>query len=55
MSIEVKQLIVKSTLVDDRLEAEQGEPPIDVEALRQQLLDECRELIEKSIEFRQER
>ena len=55
MSIEVKQLIVKSTLVDDRPDAEQTEPPVDVEALRQQLLDECRELIEKSIEFRQER
>ena len=55
MSIEVKQLIVKSTLVDDRREAEAIEPAVDIEALKQQLLDECRELIEQSIESRQER
>ena len=55
MSIEVKQLVVKSTLVSDTRENNRREPAIDVERLRRQLIAECRKLIEQSFESRQER
>lgn len=55
MSIEVKQLIVKSTLVGDTRDDERREPPVDVERLKRQVMDECRKLIEQSLESRQER
>jgi hypothetical protein len=55
MSIEVKQLIVKSTLVDDSRDDERSEPTVDIERLKRQVIDECRRLIEQSLESRQER
>lgn len=55
MSIEVKQLIVKSTLVGDDRENQPPTPAVDIESLKNQVLDECRELIEQFIESRQER
>lgn len=55
MSIEVKQLIVKSTLVGDTRDVDHRDTAIDVERLKQQVLDECRELIEQSLEALQER
>lgn len=55
MSIEVKQLIVKSTLVSDARDDDRRDPAIDVERLKQQVIDECRELIEQSLEALQER
>ncbi len=55
MSIEVKQLIVKSTLVSDTRNDDRRDSEIDVERLKQQVIDECRELIEQSLEALQER
>lgn len=55
MSIEVKQLIVKSTLVSDTRDEDREDAGIDVERLKQQVIDECRELIEQSLETLQER
>lgn len=55
MSIEVKQLIVKSTLVNEPGVDPRPESAIDIENLRQQVLDECREMIEQSLEALQER
>jgi hypothetical protein len=55
MSIEVKQLIVKSTLVSDARDDDRRDSAIDVERLKQQVIDECRELIEQSLEELQER
>ncbi len=55
MSIEVKQLIVKSTLVGDSRDDERREPRVDVERLKRQVIDECRKMIEQSLEARRER
>lgn len=55
MSIEVKQLIVNSTLVGDARDDGRRDSAIDVERLKQELIDECREMIEQSLEELQER
>lgn len=55
MSIEVKQLIVKSTLVSDPRDDDRREPQVDIDRLKRQVMDECRKLIERSLEASQER
>lgn len=55
MSIEVKHLIVKSTLVGESPDDNRREQPVDVERLKRQVIDECRKLIQQSLESRQER
>jgi len=56
MTIEIKQLIIKSTLVSEHREGNRPEPArVDLEALRQKVIEECRELVEQSLEVRRER
>ena len=56
MAIEVKQMIIKSTIVKDRGEGESPVPAsVDFESLKQELMEECRELIEQSLNEQQER
>lgn len=56
MAIEVKQLIIKSTLVGERKEREQvGLARADLDALKQELIEACKEMVEQSIEEMQER
>ena len=56
MAIEVKQMIIKSTVVNERTEGNRQESvDIDVEQLKERLLEECRELIAESLNKAQER
>ena len=56
MPIEVKQLIIKSTVTDEHRDRDDpGPAPADIEALKQQVLEECKELIEQSLEKSRER
>ena len=56
MAIEVKQLIIKSTLVGERKEREQvGLARADLDSLKQELIEACREMVEQSLEEAQER
>lgn len=56
MPIEVKQLIIKSTVTDERRDREDAAlDPADMETLKQQVIDECRELIERNLEKSKER
>ena len=46
MTIEVKQMIIKSTVVNDGPVPDNGPlPAFDLDELKEQLLDECREMI----------
>ena len=56
MTIEVKQLIIKSTLVDEHPDREApGADDTDIEAFRQQIIEECKALIEQSLQKSRER
>ncbi len=56
MSIEIRQLIIKSTLVSERRECSRTElDDLDLESLKQKVIEECRELLEQSLEELQER
>jgi hypothetical protein len=56
MAIEVKQMIIKSTLVHGRKEEERSVlADVDLELLKQEVIEECRELIEQSLNELQER
>lgn len=59
MPVEVKQMIVNSTLVSGDGErgksSSQGSGDHDLEALREEVIEECRELIEQSLNRLQER
>ena len=56
MAIEVNRMIIKSTLVSERKEQEQpGLASADIESLKQEVMEECRELIEQSLNELQER
>lgn len=61
MAIEVKQLIIKSTLVSenrarDQTDSGRAQPgAADLRLLKQQLIEECKELVEQSLEEMQER
>ena len=54
MAIEIRQMTIKSTLVSEP-QAPPEPDPIDIEALRQSLLEEFREMIEQSLDEMQER
>ncbi|ACE84266.1 DUF5908 family protein [Cellvibrio japonicus] len=45
MAIEIKQLLIKSTLVDEQDEQRQKELHTNPEALKDELLAECRRLM----------
>ena len=56
MTIEVKQLIIKSTVTNGRpMEERRESPDIDLERLREMLLEECRELIYSTLNNMRER
>jgi hypothetical protein len=61
MAIEVKQLIIKSTLVSENRARDQMDSgraqlgPADLRLLKQQLIEECKEMVEQSLEEMQER
>ena len=56
MTIEVKQMIIKSTLVNGLSESKSSESPaVDIEQLKEMLMDECKELIAESLTELQER
>lgn len=56
MAIEVKQMIIKSTLVTGRKESDRPEIiDVDIAALKEEVMEECRELIEESLNEMQER
>jgi hypothetical protein len=56
MSIEIKQMIIKSTLVDERRNKLHSEyENFDIEEIKQQLMEACREMIEQNLIESQER
>ncbi len=56
MTIEVKQLIIKSTVTNDRSESQRQEyAAIDIEQIKEMLMEECRELISETLSDIRER
>ena len=56
MAIEVKQMIIKSTVVNGRSDEQRQENiSIDLEQLKEELMQECRELIAERLNESQER
>jgi hypothetical protein len=56
MTIEVKQLVIKSTVLNDRNVNESRETSsVDLEKIRASILEECRELIAEQIGEMRER
>ena len=56
MAIEVKQMIIKSTLVNGSSKSRSAESPVvDIEQLKEMLMEECRELITESLNELRER
>jgi hypothetical protein len=56
MTIEVRQMIIKSTLVSGHKEQEaSGVASADLESLKEEVMEECKELIERSLNELQER
>lgn len=56
MTIEVKQLIIKSTVLNDRhLEQRREHSNLDLEKVRESILEECRELIAEQLGEMRER
>jgi hypothetical protein len=49
MAIEVKQLIIKSTLIHGHNEARADIESVDTVLLKEEVMEECRELIEQSL------
>ncbi len=53
MAIEVKQMIIKSTLVSGQKQHRQQEDAelagLDLDLLKEEVIEECRELIEQSL------
>jgi len=56
MTIEVKQMIIKSTVVNGPVEQDRAEgSAVDIEKLKEMLMEECKELIADSLSELQER
>ena len=56
MTIEVKQLIIKSTVMNERQPQQSSElSVVDLEKIKESLLRECRELIATQLEEMRER
>ncbi|MFT4861919.1 MAG: hypothetical protein ACI95C_001131 [Pseudohongiellaceae bacterium] len=56
MTIEVKQLVIKSSVNDgDRSSRQQTESAIDLEAFRKELLAECKLIVSESLNKVRER
>lgn len=48
MAIEVKQMIIKSTLIHGHNEPHSDVLDVDIVLLKEEVMEECRELIEQS-------
>jgi hypothetical protein len=58
MAIEVRQLIIKSTLISENREPDRDRKELasaDLKALKRELVEECRQVVEQSLEQLQER
>jgi hypothetical protein len=58
MAIEVRQLIIKSTLISENRERDRDRKELasaDLKALKRELVEECRQVVEQSLEQLQER
>lgn len=55
MAVEVRQLVVKGEIQRQRDPREPPEAGVDLNAFRQQILEECRRLVEEALEQRRER
>jgi len=56
MTIEVKQMIIKSTVVNGPVEELRPEDSaVDIEKLKEMVMEECKELIAQSLSELQER
>lgn len=56
MTVEVKQMIIKSTVVNKFTEHEQSDgATVDIEQLKEMVMEECKELITESLHELQER
>lgn len=56
MTIEVKQMIIKSTIINDQSrQDDESQSLVDIEQLKEMLIEECRELIAESLAEMQER
>jgi len=56
MTIEVKQLIIKSTVNKDHSGSQaQGLRAVDIEKMKEMLMEECRELINETLSEMKER
>jgi len=56
MTIEVKQLIIKSTVTNDRPEPQAHElAAVDIDKIKELLMEECRELISETLSEIKER
>lgn len=56
MSIEVKQLVVKADLHSaSEPMGQDASPSVDMEAFREEILEECRRMLEQMLEQRRER
>ena len=55
MTIEIKQLLIKSTVQQQSPEPSERRPLRDLEELRKDLLEECRDLIYEILEKEKER
>lgn len=56
MTIEVKQLIIKSTVSDERpVQQDSEQLAVDMEQLKEMLMEECREMIAESLNEVRER
>lgn len=56
MSIEIKQLIIKSTLVNERnLEEIRDLDTVDIESMKEVVMEECKEYIKQSLSEMRER
>jgi hypothetical protein len=58
MAIEIKQLIIKSTLISEHRESVRERRELvgaDLKVLKKELVEECRRMVEQSLEEKQER
>ncbi len=49
MAIEIKQLLIKSSVVDDAYQDDNAPADISAEAIKYEVLEECRRLIQEML------
>ncbi|MCP4432945.1 MAG: hypothetical protein GY806_18385 [Gammaproteobacteria bacterium] len=56
MTIEIKQMIIKSTLIgNDNEHSDSMGDPVDLESFRESLMEECKALLEANLSEQKER